>query len=146
MVYAFTIDVALQTPIVLGDSPLGRRVFIPIMGGTVRGARLQAEILAGGGDRALERVGDVMDIHAHYLIRTLDDVFIEVDNRGHWREIPGKPPYFVTAPVFSTEDERYRWLTRGLFFGMAHEVDETRIVIDVYESVPRVRPAVEGGS
>lgn len=73
-----------------------------------------------------------MDIHANYLVRTHDDVVIEVDNRGHWRELPGGPAYFVTAPVFATDDDRYRWLTCGVFLGMAHEVDETRIVIDVY--------------
>lgn len=132
MAYVFTIDVALQPPIVLTESPLGRRVYIPIVGGTVRGPRLQAEIIPGGGDRAVERVREVMDIHANYLVRTHDDVVIEVDNRGHWRERPDRSPYFVTAPVFATDDDRYRWLTHGVFVGMAHEVDETRIVIDVY--------------
>jgi len=132
MDYVFTIDVAVQPPIVLTESPRGRRVYIPIVGGTVRGPRIQAEIIPGGGDRAVERAGDVMDIHASYLVRTSDDVVIEVDNRGHWRELPGRSPYFVTAPVFATDDDRYRWLTRGVFLGMAHEVDETRIVIDVY--------------
>ena len=85
-----------------------------------------------------------MDIHARYLIRTSDDVVIEVDNRGHWREVPGGAPYFVTAPVFSTDDDRYRWLTRGVFVGMAHEVDETRIVIDVYEAELAAGSAIEG--
>lgn len=132
MAYAFTIDVALQPPIVLTESAVGRQVYIPIVGGTVRGPRIQAEIIPGGGDRAFERAGDVMDIHANYLVRTNDDVVIEVDNRGHWRELQEGTPYFVTAPVFATDDDRYRWLTAGVFLGMAHEVDETRIVIDVY--------------
>lgn len=146
MTYGFTIDVALQPSIVLADSPRGRCVYIPIVGGTVLGPRIQAEVIPGGGDRAFERTGDVMDIHARYLIRTSDDVVIEVDNRGHWREVPGGSPYFVTAPVFSTDDERYRWLTSGVFIGMAHEVHETRVVIDVYEAVPRASSAVEDGS
>lgn len=146
MAHVFTIDVALQPPIVLAEAPTGRRVFIPIVGGSLNGPRLRGDIIPGGGDRAVERPGDVMDIHARYLIRTYDDVVIEVDNRGHWREVPGGAPYFVTAPVFSTEDDRYRWLTRGVFVGMAHEVDETRIVIDVYEAEPPADSSVEGGS
>ena len=90
MAYVFTIDVALQPPIVLAESPLGRRVYIPIVGGTVRGPRLQAEIIPGGGDRAVERVREVMDIHANYLVRTHDDVVIEVDNRGSLARAPGR--------------------------------------------------------
>ncbi len=136
MTLVFTIDVSVEAPVVLSDSPVGRRVFIPIVGGTVRGPRLGGEVLAGGGDWAVERANGVMDIHAHYLIRSDDGVVIEVDNRGHWREVPGGQPYFVTAPVFSVDSDRYRWLTHHVFIGMMHEVDETRITIDVYAVEP----------
>ncbi len=136
MTLVFTIDVSVQAPVLLADSSAGRRVFIPIVGGTVRGSSLRGEILAGGGDWAVERPSGVMDIHAHYLIRSDDGVVIEVDNRGHWREVPGESPYFVTTPVFSVGSDRYRWLTHHVFIGMMHEVDETRIMIDVYAAEP----------
>ena len=132
MAYVFTIDVALQPPIVLTESPRGRRVYIPIVGGTVRGPRIRAEIIPGGGDRAVERAGDVMDIHANYLVRTTTTLSSRSTTEGTGVSVPDRSPYFVTAPVFATDDDRYRWLTRGVFLGMAHEVDETRIVIDVY--------------
>jgi Protein of unknown function (DUF3237) len=132
MTLVFTIDVSVGAPVVLSESPVGRRVFIPIVGGTVRGTRLRGEVLTGGGDWAVERANGVMDIHAHYLIRSDDGVVIEVDNRGHWRDVPSGQPYFVTAPVFFVDSDRYGWLTQHVFIGMMHEVDETRITIDVF--------------
>lgn len=128
----FTIDVMLRPPVVLSGSPTGRRTFIPIVGGSVVGSRLQGSIVDGGGDWAFERADGAMSIHARYLLRTSDGVMIEVDNVGRWRERPGCAPYFVTAPVFVAGDGPYDWLCRGVFVGMGHEVDETRIVIDVY--------------
>jgi hypothetical protein len=132
MTLVFTIDVSVGAPVVLSESPVGRRVFIPIVGGTVLGTRLRGEVLTGGGDWAVERANGVMDIHAHYLIRSDDGVVIEVDNRGHWRDVPSGQPYFVTAPVFFVDSDRYGWLTQHVFIGMMHEVDETRITIDVF--------------
>lgn len=146
MTYALTLEVELLPPVVLTDSRMGRRLFIPIVGGTARGSRLRAEILPGGGDWAVERPDGAMDIHARYMMRANDGVVIEVDNRGHWREAPGGQPYFVTAPVFSVDDARYRWLTHRVFVGMALEVDETHIVIDVYETEMRACSDTEGGS
>ncbi len=132
MTHVFTLEVELLSPVVVSDTSSGQRLFIPIVGGTANGPRLTGRVLPGGGDWAVERASGEMDIHAHYLIQTDDGVVIEVDNRGHWRERPDDMPYFVTAPVFSTHDSRYRWLSRGVFVGMAHEVDGTQIVIDVY--------------
>lgn len=132
--HVFSLEVDLLPPVVLSTSAVEQRLFIPIVGGTVSGPRFRGRILPGGGDWAVERSDGAMDIHAHYLIRSDDGVVVEVDNRGHWREMPDGHPYFVTAPVFSVDDDRYRWLTGSVFIGMAHEVDETRIVIDVYET------------
>ncbi len=128
----FTLDVLLRPPIVLSDSAVGRRTFIPIVGGSISGSRLEATILEGGGDWALERADGAMDIHAHYLVRASDGEMIEVDNVGRWRERPGSTPYFVTSPVFVVGDGPHDWLRRTVFVGMGHEVDESRIVIDVY--------------
>lgn len=132
MTRAFTIDVLLRPPLVLSDAPTGRRTLIPIVGGSVSGSRLQATIVEGGGDWALERADGAMNIHARYLIRTNDGAMIEVDNVGRWRERSAGAPYFVTAPVFVVGDGPHDWLRRTVFVGMGYEVDETQIVIDVY--------------
>ena len=128
----FTLDVLLRRPTALSDSESGRRTFIPIVGGSVSGRRLSATIVEGGGDWALERADGGMDIHAHYLIRADDGVTIEVDNVGRWRERLDGSPYFVTTPVFVVGDGRHEWLRSAVFVGMGHELDEHRIVIDVY--------------
>lgn len=132
MAKVFTLDVLLRPPIVLSDSPDGRRTFIPIVGGAVSGSHLEATIIEGGGDWALERADGTMEIHAHYLIRASDGQMIEVDNVGRWREQPEGAPYFVTSPVYVVGDGPHDWLRRTVFVGMGHEVDESRIVIDVY--------------
>ncbi|MEO8105881.1 MAG: DUF3237 domain-containing protein [Actinomycetes bacterium] len=128
----FTLDVLLREPIILSGSDLGRRTFIPIMGGSVSGSRLDATIIDGGGDWALERADGGMNIHAHYLIRADDEEVIEVDNVGRWRERADGSTYFVTTPVFVVGDGRHAWLRETVFVGMGQEVDERRIVIDVY--------------
>jgi len=132
MTKVFTLDVLLRPLTVLSDSPAGRRTFIPIVGGSVSGSRLEATIIEGGGDWALERADGGMDIHARYLIRARDGGVIEVDNVGRWRERLEGAPYFVTSPVFVVGDGPHDWLRRSVFVGMGHEVDESRIVIDVY--------------
>ncbi len=132
MTNVFALDVLLRPPIVLTDAPGGRRTFIPIVGGSVSGSHLEATIIEGGGDWALERADGGMDIHAHYLIRTGGGEVIEVDNVGRWRERQGGAPYFVTSPVFVVGDGPHDWLRRSVFVGMGREVDESRIMIDVY--------------
>ncbi len=73
-----------------------------------------------------------MDIHANYLSAPTMTLSSRSTTEGTGVSARTGRPYFVTAPVFATDDDRYRWLTHGVFVGMAHEVDETRIVIDVY--------------
>ena len=126
-----TIDVTLSPPVTLSESAGGRRTFIPIRGGSVSG-RLDAEIVAGGGDWAVEKIDESMTIHAHYLIRAADGEVIEVENIGRWRDRRDGSPYFVTAPVFTVADGAHAWLRSSTFIGMAHEVDQTRVLIDVY--------------
>jgi hypothetical protein len=138
-----TIDVSLLPPVMLSQSSGGRRTFIPIVGGSISG-RLDAEIIAGGGDWAVEKADESMTIHAHYLVRGANGEVIEVENTGRWRERPGLLPYFVTAPVFTVADGTHTWLRTGVFIGMAHEVDDTRVVIDVYAVDLRAFAEVSG--
>jgi hypothetical protein len=103
--------------------PLGERRFIPIIGGSFKGEKLSGEVLPGGADWQLVRSDGSALLYARYTLRTKDDAFIYVENRGiRW----GKPEvlaqlargdtidpskyYFRTTPQFETGAPQYTWL------------------------------------
>src|SRR5689334_17613524 len=105
------IDVSVGPIRDLGATPHGRRRIIPILNGTVKGARLQGEVIPGGADWQHVRADAVLELEARYSIRTADGTEIAVTNRG-LRRAPaeimdrlsrGEPVdpaqvYFRTAP------------------------------------------------
>ena len=116
----------------LGPGPLGRRRIIAILGGTVTGPRLEAEIVPGGTDWQTVRADRVVELEARYSIRTKDGVEIAIINRGLRRAEPQimerlsrgeivDPAlvYFRTAPVFQAPAGPYDWLNRSIFLGIA---------------------------
>ena len=72
----------------LGPMPHGRRRIIQIPGGTVRGPRLEAEIVPGGADWQYVRSDGVLELVARYSILTRDGVEIAITNRGLRRASP----------------------------------------------------------
>ena len=66
----------------LGHAPYGERRFVPLRGGTVQGSELCGEILDGGVDWQINRADGVLDIEAHYVIRTPDGGLVEVTSSG----------------------------------------------------------------
>jgi hypothetical protein len=66
----------------LGAAPLGERRFIPLGGGTVRGPELNGTLVEGGVDWQIARADGVLEIAAHYVIRTDDGALIEVQSNG----------------------------------------------------------------
>jgi hypothetical protein len=80
--HAFTASVAVGKAIVVGKGPDGLRRYIPIIGGSVRGALLTGTVIAGGGDSQIVRSDGSIVLEARYLIETHDNVMISVVNRG----------------------------------------------------------------
>ena len=126
--FAFEARVQVAPAQEVGDTPLGRQRVIPILGGTVEGPRLNAEVLPGGADWQIVRPDGVVDLTARYLIRTHDGAMVAVTNHGLRHGPPdvmdrlsrGEPVdpaliYFRTAPTFATGDPRYQWLNRHIF-------------------------------
>jgi hypothetical protein len=66
----------------LGTGPYGERRCVPLLGGSVNGPGLNGEILPGGADWQILRADGVLDIQAHYIVRTNDGALVEVDSRG----------------------------------------------------------------
>lgn len=125
---AFEAHAMLAAPLVVGATPQGARRVIPITGGTFSGAALRGAILAGGADWQYQRVDGVTVLEARYLLRTDDDVLIQVSNYGlrHGPEevlrrvASGEPVdpsayYFRASPSFSAPSGRYEWLNRSIF-------------------------------
>ena len=129
----------------LGPTPHGRRRIIPILGGTVTGPRLEADIVPGGADWQMVRADGVVELEARYSIRTKDGVEIAVLNRGLRRAPPETMDrlsrgeavdpalvYFRTAPVFEAPPGRYDGLNRSLFLGLAARLPD-KVHLRVFE-------------
>jgi len=118
----------LDASIVVGETPAGLKRVVPILGGEFAGPRIRGTIVAGGADWQYVRADEVTVVEARYLLRTDDDVLIEVHNRG----IRHGPPevmrrladgenvdpgeyYFRATPVLTAPSGKYEWLNRSLF-------------------------------
>jgi hypothetical protein len=129
----------------LGPTPHGRRRIIDIRGGTVRGKRLDAEIVPGGFDWQYVRSDGVIELEARYSIRTRDGVEIAIVNRGLRRApadvlarlargqiVDPALVYFRTVPTFEAPDGPYAWLNLSIFIGTAARLPD-RVQIKVFE-------------
>ena len=76
------IRATLDAPIVVGEVPEGTRRVVSVSGGTFEGPRLRGTLVPGGADWQYLRRDGVMIVEAQYLLRTDDDVIIQVNNRG----------------------------------------------------------------
>ena len=105
----------------VGETAHGRRVVIPITGGTFEGPRLKGTVVNGGADYQLvSSDGSRTEVEAIYSIRTDDGTYIHVRNRGivcSGMDEDGRPTsYFKTAPQFEAPaDGRYSWLNNAIF-------------------------------
>jgi hypothetical protein len=141
----FTISAELEAIMDLGRTPYGGRRVIGILGGTVRGRKLNGRILPGGADWQIIRGDGAADIQARYTIETDSGGRILVASDG----LRHGPPevlaalargetvdpglyYFRTVMRFETADPAADWLNRIL--ALARGQREARSVrLDVFE-------------
>ncbi|HTT48817.1 MAG TPA: DUF3237 domain-containing protein [Pseudolabrys sp.] len=141
----FTIHAELSGILNLGRTPYGERRIIDIVGGTVRGRKLDGRILPGGADWQIVRSDGAADIQARYTIETDAGARILVTSDGLRHGAPevlerlargdNVDPslyYFRTVMRFETADPAVDWLNRIL--ALARGQREARAVrLDVYE-------------
>ena len=119
--FVMQLKVTLDQAYSVGEIPNGRRQVIPITGGTFEGPLLKGTILNGGADYQRSSTdGKRTEIEAIYSIKTDDDVYIHIRNRGlicSGTTDDGKPQfYFRCAPQFEAPvGSRYEWLNNSLF-------------------------------
>lgn len=120
-----------QPPNIVGPTANGQRIIVYIKGGTVKGPKINGEVLPGGGDWVIVRPDGVMMLDVRALIRTDDGELIYVYYRGFSHRSPEiqqklqsgeavdpSEYYFRTTPIFETSSEKYNWLTRIVCVGV----------------------------
>lgn len=116
------LQVTIDEPMLLGATPHGDRIIIPIKGGTFNGPKMKGVVLKGGADyqysnKALNRT----ELDAIYTIKTDDGVLIHVRNKGliHAPSDENQKQetfYFRAAPKFEAPiDSKYAWLNNAIY-------------------------------
>lgn len=135
----------LEAPLVMGQTPDGLKRVVPIVGGTFAGPKIRGTLVPGGADWQYVRADGVTVVEARYLLRTDDDVLIEVHNRGlrHGPEevmkrlaagesVDPNEYYFRAAPSLTAPAGKYGWLNGRLFLCTGARY-ATAITLWVYE-------------
>jgi hypothetical protein len=114
--FAFEARVTLAPAVVLGETPLGHRQYIPITGGAVAGPKFSGEIIPGGWDFQLRYAGGCGTLTADYFWRAKDGTVIHILNESFSCGLPGpggERSFF--RPKFEAPKGPHDWLNRGTF-------------------------------
>lgn len=143
--YVFTAEVRVAQAIEQGEIDGDRKRFIAITGGTVRGPRLQGQVLAGGGDWQRIGANGLTNVEARYFLKASDGTMIEVTNPGvrvgspdvierltRGERVDPSAYYFRTTPSFRVADSPHRWLQRAVFVARGVRLPD-RVLIDFYQ-------------
>ena len=143
--YVFTLTVRIADVTTAGDIGHGVRRIIPIIGGEVRGEKVNGKVLPFGADFQIIRPNELIELEAKYAFETDDGAVVYVENRGmrfgpvdllqklkRGEPVDPKLIYFRTVPKFETGAENYRWLMEHIFVASAARHAD-RVVIDVHQ-------------
>lgn len=132
------------TLVTLGPGKYGERRYVPLGGGTVRGPELNGTLVEGGVDWQVNRSDGVLDIAAHYVIRTSDGALVEVQSDGMRHgpaevmarlargDVVGRDEYFFrTIMRFQTGAPQWAHLNKVLALACGQR-EAKRVVLDVY--------------
>lgn len=142
--YVFTITAEIGDVITAGETGIGVRRIIPILGGQVTGA-VTGRVLPLGADFQTIRPNELIDLEAKYAFATDDGATVYVENKGlrfgptelleklkRGEPVDPKLIYFRTVPKFETGHANYRWLMQHIFVASAARHAD-RVVIDVHQ-------------
>jgi hypothetical protein len=121
--FAFEARVTLSPAVVLGETGVGHRQYIPITGGTVAGPKFTGTVVPGGWDYQLRTGGGCNTITADYFWRHQDGTVIHILNEGMMCQggAAGEGRTWLT-PRFEAPKGPHEWMTRANFVAML-EVD-----------------------
>ena len=106
-----------------GETPLGKRIIVPILGGTFEGERLRGTLMPGGADWMTLRPDGVTMLDVRLVLRTDDDALIMLTYRGlrhgppevmarlaSGEQVDPSEYYLRTTLSFETSAPSYLWL------------------------------------
>lgn len=145
LAFVFDINAEIGQPLDGGAGRNGHRRIIPIVGGVVRGPRLNGRVLMGGADYELIRSDGCSVVTAHYTLEADDGTPIYIRNQGLFiapREtvvrveagdlvLPDQY-YFRSAPIFDAPIGPHCWLSDALFIASC-AFKTTDVTISVYK-------------
>ena len=116
-------DLTVDKPIVLDNTPSGRRLNVNVTGGTFEGPDFRGEVLQGGGDWLVLRADGSLRLDVRATLRTHDGALVYMTYFGvrHGPEdvmrrlnagetVDPSEYYFRIAPFFETGAPEYAWL------------------------------------
>jgi hypothetical protein len=114
--FAFEFRVTLAPAVVLGETVMGRRQYIPITGGTIAGPKFTGEVIPGGWDYQLGLAGGCGTLTADYFVRDADGTVIHILNEAFNCGVggPGGERSFF-RPRFEAPKGPHEWLNRATF-------------------------------
>jgi hypothetical protein len=128
----------------LGPGKYGERRYVPLGGGTVEGPELNGSIVEGGVDWQVARADGVLEIAAHYVIRTVDGALVEVSSDGMRHgphevmarlargEAVGRDEYFFrTVMRFQAGHPAWTHLNRVIAIAVGQR-EARQVILDVY--------------
>lgn len=115
----------------LGESPVGQRFIVNILGGEFKGPLLQGKVLPGGADRQLLRPDGIKELDALYEMQTDDGVMITVHNQVII-DIPKPEQRYARSVVkFRAPAGNYEWLNRRVFVGTLESLKPARMAVKI---------------
>ena len=130
--------VTIAAPVEVGQTPAGLRRMIPITGGTVKGARVNGKVLAGGADFQLILDGGTQaHLDARYVMELDDGSRVFVQNtalrvaslENSQRIMNGQPVnpnevYFRCQPKLEATAPQWAWLSESQFIGVGRRAPD----------------------
>jgi hypothetical protein len=130
LVHELTFQVSRGEAYPVGAGPFGQRVVAAVGGGSVKGERINGEIVGPGADWAVLGGDGYFQIDVRAQIRTDDGAILLLTYTGSLElnervqaalaggETRFEDQYFRSHVRLETGDERYAWVNRTLFVGM----------------------------
>lgn len=127
--YLCTVRCGLAEAQHIGNGPYGVRQIIPLRKGTIKGPKINGEVLPFGADWILVRPDGIIELDVRATIKTDDGEHIYVHYKGLIDQSNG---YYRTAPVFETGSEKYSWLNKSIYVGVG-QLGEAEVTYEIYK-------------